>query len=59
MPVIACILGSRSFVNDRTPIKLGRKCGYFKDKESKALLSLNKGDFLQADGTYGDKELTH
>ena len=35
----------------------GRKRGYFKDKESKLLLGLNKGDFLRTDGTYGDKEL--
>ena len=46
MPIIACILGSRSFVKDCTPIELDHKCGYFKDKETKALLSLNKGDFL-------------
>ena len=59
MPIIAHIPGSRSLVNDHTPIERGCKCGYFKDKETKALLSLNKGDFLRADGTYGDKEITH
>jgi hypothetical protein len=45
-PAIARIPGSQSFVNDRAPIKLGRKRGYFKDKETKSLLSLNKGNFL-------------
>jgi hypothetical protein len=59
MPAIAHIPGSRSFVNDRAPIKVGRKRGYFKDQEMKSLLSLNKGDFLRADGTYGDKELAY
>jgi hypothetical protein len=44
-------------VNDRAPVELGRKRGYFKDLAVRALLGLNKGDFLQADGTYGDKEL--
>jgi hypothetical protein len=58
-PAIARIPGSRSFVNDRAPIELGHKRGYFKDKETKSLLSLNKGDFLRADGTYGNKELAY
>ena len=55
---IACVPGSRSFVNDRAPVELGRKHGYFKDRETRHLLGLNKGDFLRADGTYGSKELT-
>ena len=50
---IARVPGSRNFVNDRAPIELGRKHGYFKDKETRALLGLNKGDFSRADGTYG------
>ena len=58
-PIIARIPGSRSLVNDHAPIEQGRKRGYFKDKKTKALLSLNKGDFLRADGTYGDKEIAH
>ena len=44
-------------MNNRAPIELGCKRGYFKDKETRALLGLNKGDFLRADGTYGNKEL--
>jgi hypothetical protein len=54
---IAPVPGSRNLVNNRAPIELGRKRGYFKDKETRALLGLNKGDFLRADGTYGNKEL--
>jgi hypothetical protein len=55
--VIARVPGSQSLVNDPAPIELGRKQGYFKDPAARALLGLNKGDFLQADGTYGEKEL--
>ena len=55
---IACIPGSQSLVSDPAPVKLGRKRRYFKDWEVKASLGLSKGDFLQADGTYGSKELT-
>ena len=51
------IQGSRRPTNDPAPTARGRKRGDFKDKESKLLLGLNKGDFLHADGTYGDKEL--
>jgi hypothetical protein len=54
---IARIPGSRALVNDRAPIEAGRKRGYFNDSETRILLSLNKGDFLRADGTYGSKEL--
>jgi hypothetical protein len=54
---ITRVPGSRSFVNDRTPVELGRKRGYFQDRETRLLLGLNKGDFLRADGTYGSKEL--
>jgi hypothetical protein len=54
---IAHIPSSRSLVNNQAPIELGHKWGYFKDPAARALLGLNKGDFLRADGTYGDKEL--
>jgi hypothetical protein len=54
---IARIPGSRSWVNDRAPVELGHKRGYFKDLVMRVLLGLNKGDFLRADGTYGEKEL--
>jgi hypothetical protein len=54
---IACIPGSRSLVNDRAPVELGHKQGYFKDAAMRALLGLNKGNFLRADGMYGEKEL--
>jgi hypothetical protein len=43
---IARIPGSRSRVNDPAPVELGRKQGYFKDAATRALLGLNKGDFL-------------
>jgi hypothetical protein len=54
---IARVPGSRRLVNDPAPIQLGRKRGPPKDRETRDLLSLNKGDFLRADGTYGSKEL--
>ncbi len=42
---------------DRAPIEMGRKRGYFKDEAARALLGLNKGDFMQNLGTYGAKEM--
>jgi hypothetical protein len=56
LPILR-IQGSRRPANDPAPTARGRRRGYFKDRESRLLLGLNKGDFLRADGTYGDKEL--
>jgi hypothetical protein len=54
---IARIPGSQSLVNDQAPVKLGHKQGYFKDLVTRALLGLNKDDFLQVDSMYREKEL--
>jgi hypothetical protein len=42
---------------DRAPIAMGRKRGYFRDETTRALLGLNKGNFMQNSGTYGTKEI--
>ena len=41
----------------RAPVEAGRKRGYFKDDETKALLSLGSDDFMMNSGTYGAKEI--
>ena len=52
-----CIPGTRISLFERAPIEKGRKKGYFRDEATRALLGLNKGDFMQTSGTYGAKEL--
>ncbi len=41
----------------RAPVESGRKRGYFKDEETKALLSLTSDEFMMNSGTYGAKEI--
>lgn len=51
------IPGTRLSMFDRAPIEMGCKRDYFKDEATRALLGLNKGDFMQNLGTYGAKEM--
>lgn len=51
------IPGTTISLFDRAPLENGRKRGYFRDEATRALLGLNKGDVMQASGTYGAKEL--
>jgi hypothetical protein len=50
------IRGTKISLFERAPIEQGRKRGYFRDEATRALLGLNKGDFMQANGTYGARE---
>jgi hypothetical protein len=52
-----CIPGTRISLFERAPLEYGRKRGFFRDETTRALLGLNKGDFMTASGTYGAKEL--
>jgi hypothetical protein len=51
------IPGTRKLMSGRAPVESGRKRGYFKDDETRVLLSLNSDDFMLNSGTYGTKEL--
>ena len=52
-----CIPDTGISLFERAPLELGRKRGFFKDEATRALLGLNKGDFMTASGTYGAKEM--
>ena len=51
------IPGTQISLFERAPLEHGRKRGYFRDEATRALLGLSKGDFLQASGTYGAREV--
>jgi len=51
------ITGTGISLFEPAPLEEGRKRGYFRDEATRALLGLNKGDCMQANGTYGAQEL--
>ena len=53
----AYIKGTGISLVERAPLAEGRKRGYFRDEVTRALLGLRKGDYLQANGTYGAQEM--